>query len=290
MPYKNTYNENIANTVLENNRRLIAHLDRESEELLGSGIHNNASKCECNCCPCECMRGLGMCGGSGYASATVRDDGFERTIGAGVGSKVYRKRGCGQIASIPPAENLNEYPQKFVQGSNSPKLERPVGGAKKKGKGLKELTDDLKKFDLNRVKDYVGLAKPKKGRGLKELTDDLKKFDMNRIKDYVGLAKPPKEMKKVVGQLLNEVQMSRLPKKNLEKVVEKSQMQGVVGGRKPTGKGRSGGAKGMSACGVSGGADGRKARAEIVKKVMAEKGLKMIEASKYVKEHNLYKK
>jgi hypothetical protein len=32
------------------------------------------------------------------------------------------------------------------------------------------------------------------------------------------------------------------------------------------------------------------ARAEIVKKVMAEKGMKMIEASKYVKEHGLYKK
>jgi len=34
--------------------------------------------------------------------------------------------------------------------------------------------------------------------------------------------------------------------------------------------------------------DGRRKRAEIVRKVMAEKGLKMIEASKYVKEHGLY--
>ena len=34
--------------------------------------------------------------------------------------------------------------------------------------------------------------------------------------------------------------------------------------------------------------DGRRKRAEIVKKVMADKGLKMIEASKYVKEHHLY--
>lgn len=39
---------------------------------------------------------------------------------------------------------------------------------------------------------------------------------------------------------------------------------------------------------VSGG--GRSARAAIVKKVMAEKGLKMIQASQYVKEHGLYKK
>lgn len=34
--------------------------------------------------------------------------------------------------------------------------------------------------------------------------------------------------------------------------------------------------------------DGRRKRAEVVRKVMAEKGLKMIEASKYVKEHGLY--
>jgi len=38
----------------------------------------------------------------------------------------------------------------------------------------------------------------------------------------------------------------------------------------------------------AGPSDGRRKRAEIVKKVMAEQGMKMIEASKYVKEHNLY--
>ena len=36
--------------------------------------------------------------------------------------------------------------------------------------------------------------------------------------------------------------------------------------------------------------DGRLARAAIVRKVMADHGCSMIEASKYVKEHNLYKK
>tara|TARA_R110000803_G_scaffold5356_3_gene17653 strand:+ start:3825 stop:4946 length:1122 start_codon:yes stop_codon:yes gene_type:complete len=41
---------------------------------------------------------------------------------------------------------------------------------------------------------------------------------------------------------------------------------------------------------VGGGGNGRAARAAIVKKVMAEKGMKMIAASKYVKEHGLYKK
>jgi hypothetical protein len=38
----------------------------------------------------------------------------------------------------------------------------------------------------------------------------------------------------------------------------------------------------------AGASDGRRKRAEIVKKVMAEQGLSMIEASKYVKAHNLY--
>ena len=64
---------------------------------------------------------------------------------------------------------------------------------------------------------------------------------------------------------------------------------------------------GMSGCGVSGGknlsgmtdrtigggvsgGDGRKARAEIVKKIMKERGVKMIEASKIVKAEGLYKK
>lgn len=51
--------------------------------------------------------------------------------------------------------------------------------------------------------------------------------------------------------------------------------------------------KSKSGAGVpSGGAvkkvDGRKKRAEIVKKVMREKGLKMTDASKYVKQHGLY--
>jgi len=38
----------------------------------------------------------------------------------------------------------------------------------------------------------------------------------------------------------------------------------------------------------AGASDGRRSRAAIVKKVMAEKGMKMIAASKYVKEHKLY--
>ena len=42
------------------------------------------------------------------------------------------------------------------------------------------------------------------------------------------------------------------------------------------------------AAGGAKGTDGRKRRAEIVKRVMQERGLKLIEASQYVKAHNLY--
>jgi hypothetical protein len=166
-----------------------------------------------------------------------------------------------------------------------------------RGKGFEELKADLRKFDANRIKDYVGLGRygkkymkgsgffdsianffkqfPEKinsvlmpvaqkisetvnkgreavglGRGTAELKSDLAKFDMNRIKDYIGLGK---------GRDISQ------------KVVEHSVMKPVIGG------------------GKSGGADGRKKRAEIVKKVMKEKGLKMIEASSYVKQHGLYK-
>ena len=256
MLYRNPYNSGVAQSVNLINRRYVDHLTNESTEPLGGrGIHSNASTCDCMGMPCKCERGLE--GGSGYASGTHMDTGFDRTIGAGKGSATYRKKGCGQIASMPPPENLNEYPQTFVEGN----MDRPVGG-RKKGRGVKELTDDLKKFDLNRIKDYVGLAKPKKGRGVKQLTDDLKKFDLNRIKDYVGLAKP--------DGLYTQVELARMPKKNLGKVVERDQMQGVtVGG------------------GMSGGADKRKARAELVKKIMKEKGLKMIQASSYIKQHGL---
>ena len=39
---------------------------------------------------------------------------------------------------------------------------------------------------------------------------------------------------------------------------------------------------------IVGAGDGRRKRAEVVRRIMKEKGMKMIEASKYVKEHNLY--
>jgi len=61
-------------------------------------------------------------------------------------------------------------------------------------------------------------------------------------------------------------------------------------GAKMAGYGKTGAYEGMGKKKRSpaGANDGRRKRAEVVKRVMAEKGMKMIEASKYVKEHGLY--
>jgi hypothetical protein len=63
-----------------------------------------------------------------------------------------------------------------------------------------ELVQSTRPFDPNRIKDYLGMAKPKHmmalkkhlkmtGSGWNELLNDLKQYDMNRIKAYIGLGK-----------------------------------------------------------------------------------------------------
>jgi len=271
MPYDNQYNRDIANMVLMNNKRYIDYLENTHQNILGSGVVNNASKCECGMNPCQCGRGLGMSGGSGFAKGSFMDTGYGDVIGAGMssGSKSYRKKGCGQIASLPPRENLNEYPQVAVEGGR--------------------MHNGIPVQDNIALKRTVGGRKKKSGAGFNEFKNDLGKFDFNKIKDWVGLAKPPNEMKK----LLNQVQLQRL--KPNDKVVEKSQMNSIIGGagysagKKRGGAGYSAGSvMPVGKVPVMGSGDGRKKRAEIVKKVMAVKGLKMSEASKYVKQHNLY--
>jgi len=186
-----------------------------------------------------------------------------------------------------------------------------------KGSGTKELKDDVNKFDWNRIKDYIGMAKPKDmmalkkhtgltGAGWEEFKKDLGSFDFNRIKSWVGLGKYGKaNTKRMLGsgwwdsftnffkkfpEKMNEIIMPiaskindtvgtvrgaiGLGKKGYHMMPDGSMMKDSL----HKGKGKSGG-------GVSG---GRAKRAEIVKKVMKDKGLSMIKASQYVKQHNLY--
>lgn len=358
--YQNSYGERISSKVFDNEKKYIQHLNSEMiDSFEGSGMRTNASKCPCGCMPCQCMRmseesdseGCGMSGGSGYAQATVRDMGYEPTIGAtgsGKGSKTYRKKGCGQIAALPPPENVFELgnvgagePEVFEM----PKVQRdrlvPMREARRViGGGTKEIKEDLGKFDFNRLKDYVGLAKPKelaefkrytglRGKGFEELKSDLRKFDANRIKDYVGLGRYGKKYMKGSGffDKIAEFFTKTLPSKLNEGAMAIN--DAVVKGKKAVGLGKKSGkgtkeikedlgkldfnrlkdyiglGKGRNipqkvversvmqpviGAGSSGGGDGRKTRAEIVKKVMKQRGVSMIEASKIVKAENLYKK
>jgi hypothetical protein len=77
--------------------------------------------------------------------------------------------------------------------------------------------------------------------------------------------------KAVIGQITTMIKG-----KAADNVVEETTDEPLEGGRIKKGKS------------PRGKTDGRAKRAEIVKKVMKEKGLKMIEASQYVKKHNLY--
>ena len=68
------------------------------------------------------------------------------------------------------------------------------------GSGTKELKDDVNKFDFNRIKDWIGMAKPKdfmalkkhtmmSGKGWEEFKKDLGSFDFNKVKSWIGLGK-----------------------------------------------------------------------------------------------------
>lgn len=79
--------------------------------------------------------------------------------------------------------------------------------------------------------------------------------------------------KAVIGQITTMIKG-----KAAENVVEDAKDEELEGGRIKKGKGKS----------PRGKTDGRAKRAEIVKQVMKEHGMKLIEASKFVKAHNLY--
>ncbi len=103
----------------------------------------------------------------------------------------------------------------------------------------------------------------------------------------------------LIGSLFGKGAMSKKAHDEMMAMVKKHEGKGMKGGMRMVGSGEleikhTMGAGVMDdrcsprAKRVVGAGDGRRKRAEIVRKVMAEKGMKMIEASKYVKEHGLY--
>lgn len=143
----------------------------------------------------------------------------------------------------------------------------------------------------------VGKSKPKKEEEVEKIVEKAKKVRKARAEaprthgsvteeDKALVASLPKQGKGVVEKVGKFAK--RLGKAGLEVAqdvavdVAKEALKSYLTSKTKTGKG--------VAVMKGGAVDGRKARAAIVKRVMAEKGLKLIEASRFVKEHGLYKK
>jgi hypothetical protein len=131
---------------------------------------------------------------------------------------------------------------------------RSVGGAKMTAAEKKAMKAMLKKHEGGR-RDPVPYGRPQKP-VMELMNGGLKISDLGHNLSNVAEAFGPNRVGKVGHSLSNIAGMFGLGKKEKR---------------------------------VVGAGDGRRKRAEIVRKVMAEKGMKMIDASKYVKEHGLYK-
>ena len=134
-------------------------------------------------------------------------------------------------------------------------MDRSVGGAKMTAAEKKAMKSILEKHEMDGGRrDPVPYGRPQ--RPVMELMDGgLKISDLGHNLSNVAEAFGPNRVGKVGHSLSNIAGMFGLGKQKR----------------------------------VVGAGDGRRKRAEIVRKVMADKGMKMIEASKYVKEHGLYK-
>jgi hypothetical protein len=242
------------------------------------------------------MEGQGMSGGSWWSSLK---DGISDVVGFipdlivhGLGKKAGRPK---KMKGGAVAEELERRVGGAILGNPDP---YPVQGNSERVAGRGKIT----KKEREALKSVLEKHEPKKGRGRprKQLIGD-KQHDLLAMPSPVALengvpptaqlrgsyggAKPVKEavLKAVEKKLKGGMNLKGMTDKRAEMV------EGTV---MPTGKGHKKNALEVAPKieAKMGAGDGRKKRAEIVKRIMKEKGMKMIEASAYVKAHNLYKK
>lgn len=220
--------------------------------------------------------GKGMSGGSWWDSLK---EGISDVVGVVPHLLLH---GLGQEVPVTPIGgailgNPDPYP---VQGNS----QRIAGRGKITKAEKKALQSVLEKHEEKR-----GRGRPK-GSGKKQLIGD-KQHDLLAMPAPVALANgvPPESQLRgsYGGGKPHHSKAEMKVMKAVEKKLKK-EGRGMSGGKNLSGmtdRTIGGGASGGAMCG-----DGRKARAEIVKKVMRERGVKMIEASKIVKAEGLYKK
>jgi hypothetical protein len=214
-----------------------------------------------------------------------------------------------------PAHHIAQESHNLMSHHGSQGLERHVGS------GRPAMQDPYENLHAQHPLYHMYLHHPHGVKGGFSFGDFL-----NKVKDVVkpiaSIAGPVLQAVggprgKIAGTILNAVAGSAKPRLNRKRKMSVSSAEGSgqYGDTSMVGYGRSGGANGSgmfdmipilgpvlsaltgrggrsgggrSGGGRSGGGKPKNNRHEIVRKVMHEKGLSMIEASKYVKAHNLY--
>lgn len=280
MSYNNPYNMNIRNQLMAIDQ---AYINRSNSYDLDNGELSFVDGVNT-----ENM--ISNSGGesnmSGYAEGTFRDSGFGSVLGAGMsGMAKYRKGGAMNFEPMPYPRNP---PREEVQ--------RAVGGAILGGE-----PNDVARKRRNKKAE----AEPDSGAG-KSGGKLIPKEELKGSTMSGGEKKKGRPSKMLGGFKVGDLFTSDFWKNiRIESGSGKS-AAGKSGGAKckvcncdncecKKGMGMSGGAKckvcNAKVCkckmgmGMSG---GKSKRAEIVKQVMKDKNLSMIQASSYVKEHNLY--
>ena len=93
--YDNEYNRGVRNKLSQLNRKVIEHENQISHS--NEGEHKITTRLEG-----MCLRKKNVHGGSGYAAATVMDQGFERTEGAGVSAAGISAAGVSGAGGVRP--------------------------------------------------------------------------------------------------------------------------------------------------------------------------------------------
>jgi len=185
MPYNNSYNKKISDEMYQQDKTYIEHLDSEALKplyLSGGGMSGGKmvnlqdkyieDVLRGGCMNCGCQPMCRQIGGSGYGKATWKDDGYGREMG------------LGTVELFKPKPN-SKGGVKEMKKEDSKICYVGVGS------GAKEFRDDVKSFDWNRTKDWLGLGKHLKmtGKGWDEFKKDLSNFNFNTVKSWIGLGK-----------------------------------------------------------------------------------------------------
>jgi len=263
-------------------------------------------------------------GGGGFARGSIRDTGFGRVLGAGKskgGVRMYKKAPLKLTKVVGGAKRRGRpkkmvggtelgLPQKFVEEApklpKAPKVKVPkvkkvskVKEAKKIEKIIDNIEEDAKEDEKENEKESKDVEKMEgKGKHKKPKCKVCK-----RVKCKCEQCEPM-EGKGFLSSLWKGIKTVAKPLASVAKVglsmTPLPQAQLAAAGLDALGAGKRRGRpskmKGgnlvpvanMRGSSMAGQGKPKNKRAEIVKKIMKEKKLSMIEASKYVKEHKLY--